>query len=117
MRAYLPEVVWERPRMRVLGYFMGCCAAVLLLSVIIEKRNAEVEIPHVVEVPHAQDEVKPRVGGGPSIKQTVEISPMRDQGWDELCARDNPLRQRPGFTKEMLEACDKREKSKSGSGQ
>ena len=76
--------------MRVLGYFIGCCAAVLLLSVIIEKRNAEVEIPHVVEVPHAQDEVKPRVGGGPSIKQTVEISPMRDRDWDELCARDNP---------------------------
>lgn len=108
--------------MRVLGYFIGCCAAVLLLSVIIEKRNAEVEIPHSVEVPyavevrHAQDEVKPRVGGGPSIKQTVEISPMGDH-WDELCARENPLRQRPGFTKEMLEACDKREKSKSGSGQ
>ena len=102
--------------MRVLGYFIACCAAVLLLSVIIEKRNAEVEIPHVAEVPHAQDEVKPRVGGGPSIKQTVEISPMGDH-WDELCARDNPLRQRPGFTKEMLEACDKREKSGSGSGQ
>ena len=97
MRAYLPEVVWERPRMRVLGYFIGCCAAVLLLSVIIEKRNAEVEIPHVVEVPHVQDEVKPRVGGGPSkdVKQTVEIRLMRDQDWVEFCARDNPLRQRP----------------------
>ena len=102
--------------MRVLGYFILCCAAVLLLSVIIEKRNAEVEIPHVVEVPHVQDEVKPRVGGGPSkdVKQTVQIRLMRDQDWVELCARDNPLRRRPGFTKEMVEECDKREKSRSG---
>jgi hypothetical protein len=96
--------------MRVLGYFIGCCAAVLLLSVIIEKRNAEVEIPHV------QDEVKPRVGGGPSkdVKQTVEIRLMRDQDWVEFCAQYNPLRQRPGFTKEIVEECDKREKSRSG---
>ena len=102
--------------MRVLGYFILCCAAVLLLSVIIEKRNAEVEIPHVVEVPHVQDEVKPRVGGGPSkdVKQTVQIRLMRDQDWVELCARDNPLRRRPGFTKEMVEECDKREKPRSG---
>ena len=108
-------VKWERPTMRVLGYFIGCCAAVLLLSVIIEKRNAEVEIPHVVEVPHVQDEVKRRVGGGPSkdVKQTVEIRLMRDQDWVELCARDNPLRRRPGFTKEMVEECDKRERSRS----
>jgi len=102
--------------MRVLGYFILCCAAVLLLSVIIEKRNAEVEIPHVVEVPHVQDEVKPRVGGGPSkdVKQTVQIRLMRDQDWVELCARDNPLRRRPGFTKEMVEECDKREKPRLG---
>jgi len=87
-----------------------------LLSVIIEKRNAEVEIPHVVEVPHVQDEVKPRVGGGPSkdVKQTVQIRLMRDQDWVEFCALDNPLRRRPGFTKEMVEECDKREKSRSG---
>ena len=102
--------------MRVLGYFIGCCAVVLLLSVIIEKRNAEVEIPRVVEVPHVQDEVKPRVGGGPSkdVKQTVQIRLMRDQDWVEFCALDNPLRRRPGFTKEMVEECDKREKSRSG---
>jgi len=102
--------------MRVLGYFICCCAAVLLLSLILEKRNAEVEIPHVVEVPHVQDEVKPRVGGGPSkdVKQTVEIRLMRDQDWVEFCARDNPLRRQPGFTKEMVEECDKREKSRSG---
>ena len=102
--------------MRVLGYFTCCCAAVLLLSLILEKRNAEVEIPHVVEVLHVQDEVKPRVGGGPSkdVKQTVEIRLMRDQDWVEFCALDNPLRRRPGFTKEMVEECDKREKSRSG---
>ena len=47
--------------MRVLGYFIGCCPAVLLLSVIIEKRNAEVEITYEVEIPHAQDELRPRV--------------------------------------------------------
>lgn len=87
------EVIWERPTMRVLGYFIGCCAAVLLLSVILEKRNAEVEmIPHVDEIPHVQDEVRPRVSGGPSkdVKQTVEIRLMRDQDWVEFCARDNP---------------------------
>jgi hypothetical protein len=100
--------------MRVLGYFIWCCAAVLLLSVIIEKRNAEVEIPHVVETPHVPDEVRPRVSGGPSkdVKQTVEIRLMRPQDWVELCARNNPYRQ--GFTKEMVEECDKREKSRSG---
>ena len=88
--------IWERPTMRVLGYFIGCCAAVLLLSVIIEKRNAEVEIPHVDEVPNVQDAVKPRVGGGPTrgLTANVEISLMSDQGWVELCARDNPLRRR-----------------------
>jgi hypothetical protein len=37
--------------MRVLGYFILCCGAVLLLSVITEKRNAKVEIPHVAEIP------------------------------------------------------------------
>ena len=102
--------------MRVLGYFICCCAAVLLLSLILEKRNAEVEIPHVVEVPHIQDQVKPRVGGGSSkdAKHTVEIRLMREEDWVEFCAQDNPLRRRPGFTKEMLEACDKREKSRSG---
>ena len=102
--------------MRVLGYFICCCAAVLLLSLILEKRNAEVEIPHVVEVPHVQDQVKPRVGAGSSkdVKHTVEIRLMRDQDWVEFCAQDNSVRQRPGFTKEMLEACDKREKSRSG---
>jgi hypothetical protein len=41
--------------MRVLGYFILCCAAVLLLSVISEKRNAEVEIPHVAEMPHVAE--------------------------------------------------------------
>ena len=51
----------EKATMRVLGYFIGCCAAVLLLSVLIEKRNAKVEIPHEVEIPHVQDEVRPRV--------------------------------------------------------
>ena len=99
----------ERPTIRVLGYFIGCCAAVLLLSVITEKRNAEVEIPHVVDVPHVQDEVRPRVSGGPS-KTVIRI--MRPQDWVELCARDNPFR--PGFTKEVLEECNKREKSRSG---
>jgi hypothetical protein len=98
--------------MRVLGYFILCCAAVLLLSVIGEKRNAEVEIPHLAEMPHVAEsphvrvEVRPVVSGGPSkdVKQWL----MRDQDWVELCARDNPYR--PGFTKEMLEACDKRGK-------
>ena len=51
----------EKATMRVLGYFIGCCPAVLLLSVIIEKRNAEVEITYEVEIPHAQDELRPRV--------------------------------------------------------
>jgi len=94
--------------MRVLGYFILCCTAVLLLSVIIEKRNAAVEIPHV------QDEVRPRASGGASkdVKQTVEIRLMRPQDWVELCAGDNLYR--PGFTIEMVEECDKREKSRSG---
>src|SRR5215475_12768300 len=95
--------------MRVLGYFILCCAAVLLLSVIGEKRNAEVEIPHVAESPHVRVEVRPVVSGGPSkdAKQWL----MREQDWVELCARDNPYR--PGFTKEMLEARDKRGKPNS----
>jgi hypothetical protein len=55
--------------MRVLGFFICCSAAVLLQSLILEKRNAEVEIPHV------QDEVRPLPSAG---RMHACIFPSRD---------------------------------------
>src|SRR5262245_27070124 len=55
--------------MKTLGYFICCCAALLLLSLIMERRNA------AVEVRHAQDEVRPRESGVPTSAKKIVVTP------------------------------------------
>jgi len=91
--------------MRVLGYFILCCAAVLLLSLIVEKRNQEVEAPPVPneERTRADNEVRPPGSDEPRI--IVRVVPAKRM--DELCADRSKL------TGSALDLCDSLEKSKS----
>src|SRR5215510_13424086 len=91
--------------MRVLGYFILCCAAVLLLSLIVEKRNQEVEAPPVSSEVRTRPDNDVRPPGSDEPRIMVRAVPVKTM--DELCADRSKL------TGSALDLCDSLEKSKS----